>query len=73
MTMTSTYHAPNYEPTVDELETLKNLELSHVNVPDALKHHLSGRLLEWGLVVRVATGDFAITEAGRQLIRRQNN
>ena len=55
----STYHAPTFEPTLDELETLK--------------HHLSGRLLHWGMVTQAAGGDWHITDAGRQIIKRQNN
>lgn len=68
-----TYHAPTFEPTVDEIEALKQLELGHVSVPEALRHHLSGRLLEWGLVAKVSADELAITEAGRQIIRRQDN
>lgn len=70
----STYHAPTFEPTLDELETLKQLEMGRpVGVPEALKHHLSGRLLHWGMVTQAAGGDWHITEAGRQIIKRQNN
>lgn len=69
-----TYHAPKFEPTVDELEALKQLEMGQrINLPEALKHHLSGRLLEWGCVTKSPQGVFEITDAGRQWIRRQNN
>ncbi|WP_311221377.1 MULTISPECIES: hypothetical protein [unclassified Acidovorax] len=70
----STYHAPTFEPTVDEIETLKQLELGRaISVPDALKHHLSGRLLDWKLIAHGAGGDLHITDAGRQIIKRQDN
>ena len=57
----TTYHAPHFDPTVDEIETLKQLEMGQViTLPHALKDHVSGR-------------ELAITPSGRQLIRRQDN
>lgn len=74
MNMTSTYHAPTFDPTVDELETLKRLEMgSNITVPEAIKDHISGRLLEWGFITKSAVGQLAITPTGLQLIRRQDN
>ncbi len=74
MNMTSTYHAPTFDPTVDELETLKQLEMGEkITVPEAIKDHVSGRLLEWGFITRNASGALAITPSGLQLIRRQGN
>ncbi len=71
-TTQSTYHAPTFEPTVDELETLKRLELEPVmTVPEALKQHLSGRLLEWGYIRRTPEGAFTLTDAGRKQVQRQ--
>lgn len=68
------YHAPIFEPTIDEIATLKQLEIGQaINVPDALKRHLSGRLLERGYIGKKPDGYFAITEHGRELIRRANN
>ena len=68
------YHAPHFDPTVDELETLKQLEMgAQVSLPEALKEHMSGRLVERGYIGKNETGELAITETGRQLIRRQNN
>ena len=68
------YHAPTFEPTVDEIATLKQLEMGEsIAVPDALKHHLSGRLLEWGYIGKSPAGILHITDTGRKLIRRQNN
>lgn len=68
------YHAPTFEATVDELETLKQLEMgAAIAVPDALKHHLSGRLLDWGYISKSPAGVFAITDTGRKIIRRQDN
>ena len=72
--MTANYHAPHFDPTVDELETLKQLELGAlVTTPEALKEHMSGRLVERGYIDKNGAGELAITETGRQLIRRQNN
>lgn len=71
MTLNPTYHAPHFEPTVDELATLKQLEIGTISVPSALKEHLSGRLYEHGLVAKNAAGHLTITESGRQLVRRQ--
>ena len=69
-----TYHAPTFEPTVDEIATLKQLEMGQaIGMPDVLKHHLSGRLLDWGYIDKMSSGQFGITETGRKLIRRQNN
>lgn len=74
MNMTSTYHAPTFDPTVDELETLKRLEMGgKITVPEAIKDHVSGRLLEWGFITKSAAGQLAITATGLQLIRRQGN
>ncbi|MGD9772797.1 hypothetical protein [Diaphorobacter sp.] len=68
------YHAPTFDPTVDEIATLKQLELGEViRVPEALKQHLSGRLLEWGYISKSQSGEYVITETGRKLIRRQDN
>ena len=68
----TTYHAPHFEPTVDEIETLKQLEMGAVlTVPHALKEHVSGRLLEWGFITKNGGGELTITPSGRQLIRRQ--
>ena len=67
-----TYHAPVFEPTVDELETLKQLELQPaMTVPQALRQHLSGRLLDWGYLQKTAEGGFAITDTGRRLVQRR--
>ena len=47
----SQYHAPQFDPTVDELETLKQLEMGQtITTPEALKEHLSGRLYERGFI-----------------------
>ena len=47
--MTNTYHAAHFDPTVDEIDVLKRLEMGELITQDgALKEHLSGRLLEWG-------------------------
>lgn len=72
--MTEHYHAPHFDATVDELETLKQLEISRsISVPAALRQHLSGRLLERGFIAQNGADGFVITDTGRALIRRQNN
>ena len=72
--MGTVYHAPHFDPTVDELEALKQLEMGKaITVPEALTHHLSGRLYERGYVAKNAAGDLAISDTGRQLIRRQES
>lgn len=72
--MTDRYHAPHFDATVDELETLKQLEISRsISLPKALQQHLSERLLERGFVAQQEDKAFVITDAGRALIRRSNN
>ena len=74
MNTPSTYHAPTYEPTVDELETLKQLEMGRtITVPEAIKDHVSARLVEWGFITKATDGRLTITPSGLQLIRRQDN
>ena len=64
------YHAPIFEPTVDELALLKQLELGQViSITSALQAHVSKRLFEWGMVDK-RDGDLAITAQGMMLIRR---
>ena len=70
----NTYRAPYYDPTVDELETLKQLEMGAlITTPEALHEHLSGRLFERGFIAKSASGDLVSTDAGRTLIRRQDS
>jgi predicted transcriptional regulator len=70
--MSSTYHAPVFEPTVDEIETLKQLEMGErITMPDAMRGHLSERLYERGYITKSTGGQLQITDSGRQLIRRQ--
>ncbi|MDD2712405.1 MAG: hypothetical protein PHU77_05725 [Simplicispira sp.] len=72
--MSNTYHAPHFDATVDELAILKLLEMGDpISTPEALREHLSGRLLERGFVAKNAAGVLLITDTGRALIRRQNN
>ena len=67
------YHAPHFEPTVDEIAALKHLEMENISVTSALKEHMSGRLYEHGFITKNASGQLAITDTGRHLVRRQNN
>lgn len=70
--MNTNYHAPHFDPTVDEIETLKQLEMSGPTAPlRAHNGHLPERLLERGFITQGADGNLAIAETGRQLIRRQ--
>lgn len=70
----NTYRAPYYDPTVDELETLKQLEMGAlITTPEALHEHLSGRLFERGFIAKSASGGLVITDTGRALIRRQDS
>jgi hypothetical protein len=70
----TTYHASHFEPTVDEIETLKQLEMGQIiTLPHALKDHVSVRLLEWGFISKESTGQLAITPSGRKIIRRQES
>ena len=72
--MSNLYHAPHFDATVDELETLKQLEMGElISTPEALREHMSGRLFERGYISKNASGNLAITDLGRTLIRRQNN
>jgi hypothetical protein len=65
------YHAPVYEPTVDELETLKKLEMGEeVSLWSAAREHVSRRLLERGLVEQGVDKQWHITALGREIIRR---
>lgn len=70
----TTYYAPHFDPTVDELDTLKQLEMGKlVSTPQALKEHMSGRLYERGYIAKNVSGQLTITDTGRALIRRQDN
>lgn len=70
----NTYRAPHYDPTVDELETLKQLEMGElITTPEAMREHMSGRLFERGFIAKGASGDLVITDTGRALIRRQDS
>lgn len=72
MTMQSTYQGPAFDPTVDELETLKQLEMgNNPSVQEAIKEHVSGRLLDAGFITRGPDGLLVVTPSGLQLIRRQ--
>ena len=65
------YHAPVFEPTVDELALLKKLELGQaISMPEALHDHVSKRLFEWGMVTRRDGGDLGITALGMRTIQR---
>ena len=64
------YHAPVFEPTVDELALLKKLELGqHMSIPDALLAHVSKRLFERGMLDH-RDRELVITSQGLALIRR---
>ena len=72
--MSNTYHAPHFDATVDELETLKQIEMGElITTPEAKREHMSSRLFERGYITKSASDDLVITDIGRALIRRQNN
>ena len=65
------YHAPVFEPTVDELALLKRLEIGQsLSMSEAMHIHVSKRLYERGMISQKADGDLAITEQGMREIRR---
>lgn len=62
----------HFEPTVDELEALKKLEMGeNISFESAAREHISKRLLEFGLAQQDASKKWSITALGRELIRRQ--
>jgi len=72
--MTARDHLPHFEPTVDELEALKNMEMGEViSFETAAREHLSKRLLEFGLAKQDEDKKWTITPLGRELIRRQED
>lgn len=64
----------SFEATLDEMQALKRLEIHRaLSVPQALHERLPGRLEVNGLITKAADGMYALTEAGRHLIRRSMN
>lgn len=71
--MTVSFHAPHFEPTVDELAVLKKLELGEpISLESAAREHVSRRLLEWGMAQQDGAGKWSLTPLGRELIRRRD-
>lgn len=71
--MTVSFHAPHFEPTVDELAVLKKLELGEpISLESAAREHVSKRLLEWGMAHQDGAGKWSLTPLGRELIRRRD-
>ncbi|MCZ2105279.1 MAG: hypothetical protein OZ923_06215 [Comamonadaceae bacterium] len=63
-----------FEATLDEMTLLKHLEMGAVlGVPQALRHHLSDRLVTAGYIAKTEQGLYALTDAGRALIRRRGS
>jgi hypothetical protein len=72
MNMQSTYQAPAFDPTLDELEALKQLELGNrPSISEAIRERVPSRLLEAGFIEQGPAGDLVVTPRGRELIRRQ--
>lgn len=72
--MTARDHLPHFEPTVDELEALKKLEMGEtISLESAAREHISKRLLEFGLARQDEQKKWTITPLGRDLIRRQED
>lgn len=62
----------HFEPTLDEISMLKQLELvPSLTLSAALRKHLSGRLYQRGFLMRTPEGNLAITPSGRALVRRE--
>lgn len=67
-------HTAHFDPTVDELAILKQMELvSSMTLSAALRKHLSGRLYQHGYLARTPEGNLAITQSGRDLVRRKES
>ncbi|MET1116677.1 MAG: hypothetical protein ABWY08_17230 [Comamonas sp.] len=67
-------HQLHFEPTIDELETLKKLEMGEsISLESAAREHVSRRLLEFGLAHQDTDKKWSITPLGRDLIRRQED
>ena len=74
MAMDSVYHAPTFEPTVDELSMLKRLEMGElVSMTAALREHLSIRLLEWGMIGKTFDAPLARLSEGNATTRSASN
>lgn len=72
--MTAVENLPHFDPTVDELEALKKLEMGEtISLESASREHISKRLLEFGLARQDADKKWSITALGRELIRRQED
>jgi predicted transcriptional regulator of viral defense system len=64
-------HALHFELTQDEINALKQIELTGpMPLATALKRHISSRLTEHGLLARGDEGSYVLTAAGREMIRR---
>lgn len=72
--MTARDHLLHFDPTVDELEALKKLEMGEtISFESAAREHISKRLLEFGLVRQDDDKKWSITPLGRDQIRRQED
>jgi len=60
-----------FDPTVDELETLKRLEHDAVQIDSGLNVEPSHRLLDLGFVTTNAAGAPALTARGLALVRHR--
>ena len=68
------YHAPTFEPTVDEIATLKRLEMGEaIAVPGCAQASSVGAAAGLGLHRQVTDGVFISPTRGAKLIRRQDN
>ncbi|MCD2511573.1 hypothetical protein [Comamonas endophytica] len=74
MNMNAHAQHPHFDPTVDELETLKKLEIGEtISFETAAREHIPKRLLEFGLVHQDEDRKWTITPLGRDQIRRQED
>jgi ribosomal protein L34 len=68
-----TIPSAQFDPTIDEVNVLKQIELGGpLPLATALKKHLPPRLTQHGFLARGAEGSYEITQQGRALIRRRD-
>jgi hypothetical protein len=60
-----------FDPTVDELQALKRLELETIAVETAIADHVPQRLYDQGFIALNSEGRLTLTAKGLALARRQ--
>ncbi len=68
----SSSNALPFDPTQDELDVLKHIEMTGpMPLAAALKRHISPRLTQHGYLARGEEGAYVLTAAGHELIGRE--